>query len=210
MSDAERLLSGASRPLVLGIGGGGDVVGALATAEACRIYHGAEPVVGGVSWTVRRGDTHTELGPGGEKQTCAFDEGLYLNAGPWRIPHWHTGVLDYCKELNVPLEMFVNEAEASYFFYEGAEFGPLANKRLRLREVKADLIGHTTELLAKAVSKDALEVPLSAEDKDRLVSFLVTEGYLDNASYAYVMLFAAMTLMLLVRPRGLFGARRRE
>jgi hypothetical protein len=35
---------------VLGIGGGGDVVGALATAEAARLYHGARPVVGGVAW----------------------------------------------------------------------------------------------------------------------------------------------------------------
>src|SRR6188472_3274492 len=51
--DAERLLSGARRPLVLGIGGGGDVVGALATAEACRLYAGARPVLGGVSWERR-------------------------------------------------------------------------------------------------------------------------------------------------------------
>jgi hypothetical protein len=53
VSDAERLLSEARRPLAIGIGGGGDVVGALATAEACRIYHGAEPVVGGVTWERR-------------------------------------------------------------------------------------------------------------------------------------------------------------
>jgi hypothetical protein len=53
VTDAESLLSGARRPLVLGIGGGGDVVGALATAEACRLYHGADPVVGGVSWERR-------------------------------------------------------------------------------------------------------------------------------------------------------------
>jgi hypothetical protein len=50
--DAEALLSGARRPLVLGIGGGGDVVGALATAEACRA-NGARPVVGGVTWERR-------------------------------------------------------------------------------------------------------------------------------------------------------------
>ena len=52
MIDAELLLSRSRRPLVLGIGGGGDVVGALATAEACRL-HGAEPVVGGVTWERR-------------------------------------------------------------------------------------------------------------------------------------------------------------
>jgi hypothetical protein len=50
--DADLLLSRSRRPLVLGIGGGGDVVGALATAEACRLQ-GAEPVVGGVTWERR-------------------------------------------------------------------------------------------------------------------------------------------------------------
>jgi hypothetical protein len=52
MTNADALLSSARRPLVLGIGGGGDVVGALATAEACRA-HGARPVVGGVTWERR-------------------------------------------------------------------------------------------------------------------------------------------------------------
>jgi hypothetical protein len=51
--DAERLLSEARRPLCIGIGGGGDVVGALATGEACRLYAGAEPVMGGVTWERR-------------------------------------------------------------------------------------------------------------------------------------------------------------
>ena len=61
MSDADALLSAARRPLVLGIGGGGDVVGALATAEACRA-HGARPVVGGVTWERRPIDPRP--GPG--------------------------------------------------------------------------------------------------------------------------------------------------
>jgi hypothetical protein len=51
--DAEALLATARRPLVLGIGGGGDVVGALATAEACRLTHRAEPVLGGTTWERR-------------------------------------------------------------------------------------------------------------------------------------------------------------
>jgi hypothetical protein len=50
--DADALLSASRRPLVLGIGGGGDVVGALATAEACRA-HDAAPLVGGVTWERR-------------------------------------------------------------------------------------------------------------------------------------------------------------
>ena len=51
-ADADALFAAARRPLVLGIGGGGDVVGALATAELCRA-HGARPVVGGVTWERR-------------------------------------------------------------------------------------------------------------------------------------------------------------
>jgi monoamine oxidase len=141
--------------------------------------------VGGVNFTARRGATHTETGPAGETQVCGFDENLYFNGGPWRLPHWHTGVLGYCKELGVPLEIFINEGEASYFYHEGDNIGPLANKRVRLREVKADMIGYTCELMAKAVNQDALDMPLTAEDKERFVTFLVGEGYLDSADRAY-------------------------
>src|SRR3954462_3780168 len=45
-----RELATAKRPLIIGIGGGGDVVGALAVAEHCRLFHGANPIVGGVTW----------------------------------------------------------------------------------------------------------------------------------------------------------------
>src|SRR5262245_16618891 len=141
--------------------------------------------VGGVNWTLRRGATHTEIGPGGETQVCNFDEGLYHNGGPWRLPHWHTGVLGYCKELGVPVEVFINENESSYFYYEGDKIGPLAGRRVRLREVKADMVGYTCELMAKAINQDQLDHPLTAEDKERFVTFLVSEGYLDTKDRAY-------------------------
>ena len=53
MRDAELLLRVSRRPLVIGMGGGGDVVGALATSEPARVYDGAEPVLGGLTWERR-------------------------------------------------------------------------------------------------------------------------------------------------------------
>ncbi|MEO8966934.1 MAG: DUF1152 domain-containing protein [Solirubrobacteraceae bacterium] len=51
--DAEAMLRGARRPLIIGMGGGGDVVGALASAEHAALYDGSHPVVGGLSWERR-------------------------------------------------------------------------------------------------------------------------------------------------------------
>src|SRR5258708_3689646 len=42
---------------------------------------------GGRNWSLRGGDSYTELG--GARQDCAFDKGLYINPGPWRIPYHH-------------------------------------------------------------------------------------------------------------------------
>src|SRR3979409_2181051 len=54
---------------------------------------------GGRNWTLRGGDSFTELG--GFKQTCDFEKGLYINPGPGRIPYPHRAILDYCRRLNV-------------------------------------------------------------------------------------------------------------
>ena len=56
-----RELATAKRPLIIGIGGGGDVVGALAVAEHCRLFHGASPIIGGVTW--ERSVVDPEPGP---------------------------------------------------------------------------------------------------------------------------------------------------
>jgi monoamine oxidase len=174
----------AARVLVLGAGISGLVVGYELgkLGYDFRILE-ARDRIGGLTWTVRRGSEHTEIG--GERQVCTFDEGQHVNVGAWRIPYTHTGILNYCKELGVPLQIFVNESDASYFFYEGRAAGPLSNRRVRLREIKADLIGHTNELLVKAIDQRSLDLPLTNEDKQRFVNYLVAQGYLDVSDRRY-------------------------
>jgi monoamine oxidase len=51
---------------------------------------------GGRNWTLRGGDSFTELG--GFKQTCEFEQGLYFNPGSWRQVASHpTAGLDLLK-----------------------------------------------------------------------------------------------------------------
>jgi monoamine oxidase len=173
-----------TRVLVLGAGMSGLVVAheLVKLGYDVRVLE-ARDRVGGVNWSVRRGDLLEEFGR--ESQHCEFDEGLYFNAGPWRIPAQHTAVLDYCRELGVPLEPFINENDDGYVFYEGDALGPLSGRRMRMREVKGDLRGHTAELLAKAVDQEALDLPLTPEDREQLVRYLVFEGYLDSGELAY-------------------------
>ena len=181
------ILSGArpdTRVIVLGAGFSGLTVGyELGKLEYDYRILEARDWVGGLCWTVRRGAQHTEID--GETQVCRFDEGQYLNAGAWRIPHRDQGVLGYCKELGVPLELFVNWSDANYFYEEDPELGALSGKRVRLREAKADLWGSTTELLAKAMDQGQIDVPLTEEDKELLIEFLVGAGYLDSEDHVY-------------------------
>jgi monoamine oxidase len=173
-----------ARVLVLGAGLSG-----MATAyELGKLGYDVQVLearnrVGGVSHTIRRGTSETELT--GEHQECNFDDGLYLNAGPWRIPHTHAPTVNYCKELGVALQIFINEHDASYLYYEDPAIGPLSGKKVRLREVKADMRGHTAEILAKVLNQDLLDLPLTAQDTELLVSYLIGEGYLDSTDKIY-------------------------
>ncbi|MEP7118917.1 MAG: FAD-dependent oxidoreductase [Acidobacteriota bacterium] len=139
--------------------------------------------VGGIAWSVRRGVEHTEIG--GEKQVCNWDEGQYVNVGPWRIPYSHTGILGYCSELGVPMQVFLNDSDANYFYYEGTAAGALSNRKIRMREVKADLTGQINELLVKAIDQRQLDLPMTPDDQKRLTDFLVRHGYLDPSTRTY-------------------------
>ena len=126
--------------------------------------------------------TITELG--GEPQTCDFDEGLYINHGPWRIPYHHRSTLHYARTLNVPLELFVNDNDNAYLFFEGGK-GPLNAKAVRKAQIAADMRGHAAEMLAKVARKGGLDGQITAADRDQLIAYLITEGYLSPKDLAY-------------------------
>jgi len=149
-----------------------------------QIYEARERV-GGLQWAVKKGSKHTEVGPNGEAQECQWDEGQYVNVGPWRIPYSHEAVLNYCRELDVPLQVYLNDSDNNYFFYEGNSAGPPSNKKIRVREVKADMTGAINELLVKAIDQNKLDLPMTAEDQKRLTSYLISQGYLNTSSRTY-------------------------
>ncbi|WP_183422226.1 flavin monoamine oxidase family protein [Luteibacter sp. Sphag1AF] len=134
--------------------------------------------LGGRNWTLRGGDLYTELG--GHTQRCQFDEGQYFNPGPWRIPYHHHGVLDYCRQLGVALEPFVQLNHNAYFHRRDA-FG---GKPQRIREVKADFNGGVAELLAKATSTGRLDDLVTKEDREILLEAMREWGGL-NRDFSY-------------------------
>jgi monoamine oxidase len=133
---------------------------------------------GGRNWTLRGGDTYTELG--GFTQNCEFAQGHYFNPGPWRIPYHHRAVLDYCKRLNVALEPFV-ELNHNALLHASGAFG---GKPQRIRDIETDFRGHIAELLAKVTAQGKLDEEVSTEDREMLLAALKSWGALDQ-NYAY-------------------------
>lgn len=129
---------------------------------------------GGRNWSLYGGDEYTELG--GFTQKVQFDKGLYLNPGPWRIPHHHRGILHYARLLGVALQPFVQINYAAYLHSNNA-FG---GKPQRYRAVKADYEGHVAELLAKTVQQGRLDQPVTKEDQEILLESLRDWGALDQ------------------------------
>src|ERR1700738_888973 len=133
---------------------------------------------GGRNWTLRGGDSFTELG--GFKQTCEFEPGLYINPGPWRIPYHHHALLDYCKRLGVTLEPFIQLNHNALLHATKA----FAGVPQRIRDIKADFQGQISELLAKAAQQGKLDEAVSKEDREMLMQALRSWGALDS-NYAY-------------------------
>ncbi len=154
------------RPRVLILGAG--LCGMSAAYELgklgyeCELFE-ARSRSGGRCWTVRGGTRQDEIG--GISQTAAFADGFYMNPGPARIPGHHSTTLGYCRELGVAIEVFNNVNESAFYLAKGLP-------RVRMREARADLRGYVDELLAKAVRREALDRPLTPDDKEALIEYL--------------------------------------
>jgi len=132
---------------------------------------------GGRVLTMRGGDKHVESD--GTEQTVQFSEGLYFNPGPARVPQHHV-TMDYYRELGVQVEQFAVVNMAAYYHSTAADPG---REKVRMREAQAAMRGHVAEMLSKAVSRDALDQPLTADDKAKLLGFLEVTGGLKKGVY---------------------------
>jgi len=133
---------------------------------------------GGRNWTLRGGDSFVELG--GASQSCEFEQGLYINPGPWRIPYHHRALLDYCRRLGVELEPFI-QLNHNALLHATKAFGGVPQ---RIRDIKTDFQGQVSELLAKVTQQGKLDEAVSKEDREILLQALRYWGALDN-NYAY-------------------------
>jgi monoamine oxidase len=125
-------------------------------------------------WTLRSGDSHTELG--GATQNVGFADGNYINPGPWRLPHNHHAVMDYCRRLKVPIEPFIQTNYIAYVHRKDAYGG----KPMRMKEIKTDYRGHISELLAKAVDQNRPDDMVTQDDKELLIESLRRFGVLND------------------------------
>ncbi len=125
--------------------------------------------VGGRNWTVRNGDVVRHIH--GPSQRVSLAEGHYFNCGPARLPSYHTTILDYCKELNVALEVEVNTSRQAYV-------ATADGRRVRTSQVIHDARGYTSELAARGVDG------LPEAEREPVRQFLRVYGDLD-ASHVY-------------------------
>jgi monoamine oxidase len=189
------IASAADRPPVLSGGAGKSVIvlgtGVAGLTSAYELSNAGYQVtvleardrVGGRSYTARRGTTLTELG--GETQVCDFDEGHYINPGPWRIPYAHRGYLHYARKFGVSVELFNNKNDHSYVNFEKGA-GPLAGKPIRMQTIAADTRGYACEILAKQVRQGALDATFGPGDKELFLDYLRSEGYLTRDDFRYI------------------------
>ena len=169
--------AGAGRTVVILGAGIAGMVAALELRKAgyrCVILE-ARDRAGGRNWTLRGGDLVRETD---SVQQVRWDHAphLYFNPGPGRIPYHHQGILSYCRDLGVEVEVMCNDNRAALLHDDAAFDG----KPQRARTVINDARGYIAELAAKALDQAALAEPVGTEDRERLRGFVRSFGALDR------------------------------
>jgi monoamine oxidase len=173
------LAPGSGKDIKVAILGGG-IAGMVAGYEMkalgfdCTVLE-ARQRPGGRSWTVRPGD-RIEF-TDGSLQYCEWKPGSYQNFGPARLPSIHTTMLGYCRKFGVAMEVEVNSSRSTLLQNDSANGGRAVEQRQAINDTR----GHVSELLSKCIAKGALNDDLTAEDRDRMMSFLRMYGPLDKA-----------------------------
>jgi monoamine oxidase len=169
---------GGEKVLILGAG----VAGLTAAYELslrgydCTVLE-AQKRVGGRNRTARRGDKLYETDAAGKPvrtHICRFDDGMYLNLGPGRIPYHHRRVVNYCCDFKVALEPYVMETTANLVR------PPNLKRALPNRRVANDTRGHiAAKLVETLVARDAFTGEL--RDLLRLFGALDSDGKYSRA-----------------------------
>ncbi|GFE12586.1 flavin monoamine oxidase [Streptomyces glebosus] len=179
-----------AKVLILGAG----VAGLTAAYELSMLDYQvtvleAQDRIGGRNRTARHGDQLYELDAHGTPtptHRCEFDEGLYLNLGPGRIPYHHRRVLKYCRDFGVALEPYVMETTANRVR------PPHADVTWPNRRVANDTRGHLAAKLAETLNgRDAFTGELrellrvfGALDANGKYRGSTRSGYLDSPEIA--------------------------
>ncbi|MEM1320074.1 MAG: NAD(P)-binding protein, partial [Bacteroidota bacterium] len=141
--------------------------------------------VGGRSLTLRPGDSFTEkIGRSYYTQTCEFEHEIgepyppYLNAGPGRIPSAHRNVLNYCKALDVELQVYIMQTRSNRLYsnttFDGKQ--PAKAVNWQNRRIANDTRGFIAQYLYDRVDTIA---GFTEEQKEELRSLLTTFGKLN-------------------------------
>jgi monoamine oxidase len=117
---------------------------------------------GGRTWTLRSGEKISDSR--GDVQEVTMADHDFVEAGATRFSA-NMVTMDYCKELNLPIEPMVAQNADGLI---AREDGP----PVRYRAARADAFGYLSELLAKAADRGNLDEDLSAEDKEHVLAFL--------------------------------------
>jgi monoamine oxidase len=131
---------------------------------------------GGRNWTGRNG-TQVKF-VDGTSQTIEWEDGNYQNLGPARLPSTHWTMLEYCRQLGVPLEVEVNTSRSTFLQNDTANGGRPVVQRKAINDTR----GHVSELLSKCVANGALDSEVSKEDRERMMAFLKIYGPLNEKS----------------------------